>query len=266
MLRRPMVVWVLLLLAASTHAQTVWHVDDDNCPGPGTGSWGDPFCKIQDGIDAATDQDYVLVRPGTYYERINLWGKKITVQSDTDGDPSTWDPALDTTIIDGGRDGSVVTFDSGEDNDSVLAGFTISNGKVDTSHGRNGGGIYCFGSSPVIRANKIIGNEAKQYGAGIYCSSASPQIIDNIIMANLIVYLDLSGSGGGICCFDSSPLIDGNWISHNRSDHGDGGGIYLAEDSNPVISNNTIKLNQAYSDGGGIACDESHLLQFWRIS
>ena len=36
------------VLAASAYAQTTWHVDDDNCPGPGPGTEAGPFCKIQD--------------------------------------------------------------------------------------------------------------------------------------------------------------------------------------------------------------------------
>ena len=32
-------------------AQTIWYVDDDNCPGPRSGSEPDPFCKIEDGIE-----------------------------------------------------------------------------------------------------------------------------------------------------------------------------------------------------------------------
>ena len=31
-------------------AQTTWYVDDNNCPGPGSGTQTDPFCEIQDGI------------------------------------------------------------------------------------------------------------------------------------------------------------------------------------------------------------------------
>ena len=46
------------------------YVDDDNCPGPGSGAPGDPFCSIQAGIDASIDTDMVSVAPGTYNELI----------------------------------------------------------------------------------------------------------------------------------------------------------------------------------------------------
>ena len=67
--------------AAPLSAQTVLYVDDDNCPGPGPGSLGDPFCRIQDAIGAAVDGDTVLVSPGTYTETINLIGKAMTLRS-----------------------------------------------------------------------------------------------------------------------------------------------------------------------------------------
>ena len=35
-------------------AQTTWYVDDDTCPAVGDGSAGNPFCKIQDAINAAS--------------------------------------------------------------------------------------------------------------------------------------------------------------------------------------------------------------------
>jgi pectin methylesterase-like acyl-CoA thioesterase len=68
----------LLLLAAVTAVASeapspasgtlaaVWYVDDDACPGPGTGSLGDPFCRIQAAVDAASPNDEIWVAGGTY--------------------------------------------------------------------------------------------------------------------------------------------------------------------------------------------------------
>ena len=82
------------------------------------------FPKIQDAIDAAAKGDTVLVASGTYVENISFRGKAIAVVSAS---------GPDTTIIDGGAPsnpnyGSVVIFTSMEQSDSVLEGFTITNG------------------------------------------------------------------------------------------------------------------------------------------
>ena len=52
-------------------------------------------------------------------ERINFSGKAIIVTSEAG-------PLF--TIIDGGAEGAVVTFNAGEGRGAVIAGFTITNG------------------------------------------------------------------------------------------------------------------------------------------
>jgi len=86
---------------------------------------------IQAGIEISINGDIVLVEDGTYVENINFRGKAITVASHflIDGDTSH----ISNTIIDGSQPvnpdyGSVVSFVSGEDMNSVLCGFTITGG------------------------------------------------------------------------------------------------------------------------------------------
>ncbi len=49
MLNRQIVAEVAVFSSA-IHADTI-HVDDYNCPGPGNGTEGDPYCSIQTAID-----------------------------------------------------------------------------------------------------------------------------------------------------------------------------------------------------------------------
>ena len=91
MLRHIALLLLMAWWAGAAQAQTTWHVDDD-CAPPGAGTEVDPFCTIQDGIDAAFDGDSVLVGPGTYTGEsnrdISLFGKMITLKS-TDGPDAT---------------------------------------------------------------------------------------------------------------------------------------------------------------------------------
>jgi len=118
----------------------------------------DDYGTIQKAIIASVNGDVVIVRSGTYYENIDFIGRAITVKADEQGPVAT---------IDGSGLGRVVSFRSGEGRDSALEGFTITNGK-----GPQGGGVWCYYSSPTIRGNVIANNSTESVhwsqGAGIY--------------------------------------------------------------------------------------------------
>jgi hypothetical protein len=111
------------------------------------------YPTIQQGIDASSDGDTVLVQLGTYVENINFNGHNIVLGSLflTTGDSGY----ISKTVIDGNSAERVITFTSGEDNRAMLIGFTITNGKD-----RLAAGVYCLSSSPVIAHNIITNNHA----------------------------------------------------------------------------------------------------------
>jgi hypothetical protein len=153
-----------------------------------------------------------MVATGTYVENIDFIGKAITVTSEQ---------GADFTIIDGNQAESVVTFESGEGVNSILEGFTLTNGL-------GGGGFWDY------------------TGGGITCKNSSDPTITN----NTITMNSAATAGGGIACLDySDPIITNNTITGNSADLG--GGIY-GLDSFLTIRNNTITGNIASSYGGGI--------------
>ena len=183
----------------------------------------------------------------------------------------------DVTIIDGNLSGSVVQFVNGEDENSVLDGFTLTNGSGELYNGRyHGGCIFCLNSSPTIINNIVTNGFVWDRGAGIACMNSSPIITNNTISGN--TGSDFSKGGGLYCGNSSNPTISGNTISGNSAFYGGGiacrnlsnptitdnsisgneansaGAIYC-EDSSPTISDNTISGNLIENDGGGIFCN-----------
>jgi predicted outer membrane repeat protein len=201
------------------------------------------YPTIQQGINSTANGDTILVQPGTYIENINFNGKNITVASHflTTNDIHY----IYQTIIDGSNDGSVVTFENGEDSTAVLNGFSITNG-----YGYNGGGVNCISSNPSLINLEIKENAAGlsiySGGAGIYCENSNPHIYNTLISNNSSNYY-----GGGIYCNLSNPIIS-HVIIENNSANNDGGAIYCKE-SNPILTNVTIADNIA-TFGGGIYC------------
>jgi len=216
------------------------HVDPSGvAPGGGT-----CYSKIQAAIKDARTGDIIIVWPGIYKEMIDFLGKRITVKSMDPNDPNI----VAATIIDANQTGSAVTFNKREVEDSVLAGFTIQNGKAE-----NGGGIYGNFASPVIKSCLIRGNLASSNGGGIYFTLASlPRIENCTITENTAL-----GVGGGIYCTSPScrPDIKNCTISHNSA-FTSGGGVYC-EGSSPILTDCIIRGNSASNNGGGVRCYSS---------
>ena len=198
-----------------------------------------PGQSIQAAINAAVNGDRIVVEPGRYLENLNFFGKAISVESEQG-------PAV--TIIDGRGAGSVVVFQSGEGRDSVLRGFTLTNGGSDFE----GGGIAVSGASPSILDNVISGNSASFAGGGIGLGFASPLIRGNRILNNR----NPGGLGGGGISVRgaSTPEIIGNEIAGNTAS--EGGALSLFAAGAPVIQDNILRdnvstISTSFFFGGG---------------
>jgi len=223
---------VLSFAATAVHAQVTWYVDDNACPGPGSGTPEDPFCRVQDAIDAAAIGDTVLVLPGRYVENIDL-GFYITVRSLA---------GPEVTILDGGGLATVARVDTG----SVIEGFTITNGFFDEVMGA--GGVYVsFGT---VRGNVIVGNTASR-GGGVHINGFS------VVEGNRIEQNEAS-VGGGIYVSGIGFLVRDNQIVGNHAF--DGGGAWYRNyvEDTTKSTNNLYAGNHADRFGGGIDVGETY--------
>ncbi|MCP4584114.1 MAG: T9SS type A sorting domain-containing protein [candidate division Zixibacteria bacterium] len=232
MLKNVLAIVIACLLATGHITATIIKIPND-------------YATIQTGINFSFNGDTVIVKPGKYVENINFNGHNIVLGSLflITGDTSY----IKRTVIDGNLSGSVVIFESGEDNTTSITGFTIKNG-----HALYGGGIYCEWSNPEIISNLIIDNFAELNGGGIYSDYSTPDIENNAINDNRS-----NNCGGGIYSTGAfGPSIRYCLISNNYADSA-GGGIALMGNSNSYLhglSNNHLITNSASFIGGGIYC------------
>jgi len=231
----------------------------------------DDQTTIQAGINVSSNGDTVLVQPGTYYQNINFNGKNITVASLflTTGNNSY----ISETIINGNNSNSVVKFNSGESNDAVLSGFTITNGSA-----YYGAGVYCYqGSSPSLE-NLIItdnhGYAGDSYGGGLCFQTDTDVICTNLTITDnsanegggiffhnngnaTMSFITMSGNtsahGGAMQISYSDPVIDHSVFYANNSPFG--GAVYVFNYSSPQFINCTFSQNDA-DYGGAFYCSD----------
>ncbi|MDP8240673.1 MAG: T9SS type A sorting domain-containing protein [Candidatus Hatepunaea meridiana] len=221
---------------------------------------------IQEAINAAEDEDIVLVSPGTYVENISFEGKAITVASLilTTGNRAY----IDSTIIDGDEEDCVVSFNNEEDSNSVLQGFTIRNGFQNYGGGIDcqqntspvlidlivtenravyaGGGIYLTSQSePTIRRTLIRGNISRDYGGGISSRQSAHAYLEDVVITD-----NTSFKGGGIYSFTGSYTLVGVLIYGNIA-RSTGGGVSLSLSYNNIFRNVTIFHNIATGNSAG---------------
>jgi hypothetical protein len=234
---------LILLLLASTVGAISIHVPQDQP-------------TIQVALNGSAVGDVILVSPGAYEGNITFPPHAVELRSV--GGPAS------TVLI--ASSGSVVTFQNGQSNATVIEGFSITGGTGTpaTVNGRFrggvGGGIICRNNSnPIIRENWIYGNTAiwpTGLGGGIFNWSSHPLIEGNWIHHNEAHF------GGGLFMFYSSSIVRDNIFESNTTQYGNaeygigkGGGIRVFM-GNSQIDGNTFVGNYCHGGGSGVALSE----------
>ena len=256
-----LIVLVILPASSPVSAASVWYVDDDNCPGPGTGTVADPFCRLAYAISAAAPDDIIYLRSGTYSGghminiALTIWGLD----------------SADTVIVDGGGTdrGFLIT-----ENTVLLSHLTIQNGggvsqgggvyvttfcdltlndvTIKDSSAMDYGGGLAIGNNSMVTAlqadflnNSVTG--ASAFGAGIYIDHTASFIMNGgSINSNTASGVD--SKGGGI--FNAGTLtINGPVMINDNEAQAFGGGLYHASGS-AIIPDTSFVLNRAAGSGG----------------
>jgi len=241
---------------------------------------GGDYETIQDGIDAASEGDTVLVHPGTYTGEGNRdigFGTKNIVLRGRDG--------AEATIIDPGY-GVYRCMEfrkTGQDTTCVIDGFTIQGGHLQTLHDGGagisidatigsgpgpaspkftnciirdnynslgeGGGVYLNqGPSPVFRNVVFEDNYSYAGGGGVYATfNCNATFSDCVFRGNENA---LYGYGGGLTCkFESNATLFGCAFEENIAAYG--AGLSCTDGAHPTITNCTFYSNSSAGDGSG---------------
>ena len=244
----------------------VYYVDVGTCPDPGSGTEGDPFCRIQDAVDAALDGYEIRVAAGTYtgvqevtveqwegvftYTQVAIITRSLTLQGGYS--PADWytpDPIANRTIIDAqqqGRGISVVgTYNVHPQ--VTIDGFTIT------------GGDYTDLGNPDGVANQVCASTGDDCGGGLYAYESGLTLRNSVIRDN--VASQNEGQGGGIYIWHSSDLtrIENTAVISNSApgSASAGGGLYAMRIYQPFTITHSIFEDNAAGRGGGMVIEHN---------
>ena len=128
---------------------------------------------------------------------------------------------------------------------------TIENCRIEGNESlgpQAGGGGLCFVRCPASRivGCEILRNRATHRGGGVYCFGSSP------VFENTHIEGNAASRGGGLATYSvSSPVFTRCTIAENQGESG--GGIRICHHSNPKFIESKVIGNQSTGGGGGFS-------------
>ncbi len=257
----------------------VWYVDPDATGKYRNGSdWEHAFENLQDALAAAGSGDEIWVAESTYRpdrgagqtpgDRDATFDLKdgVGVYGGFAGGESSRnerDSVANVTILSGdlnandgpdwannGENCYHVVTSAGNDQYTVLDGFTITGGNAEGGHPRYlGGGVY-ISSGDVVISNCIIAANSSQGGGGLAIrGGGSPFLYKCMIIGNT----SNAATGGGLDIQHAGPMLRSCMILGNTA--GSRGGALNALNNSvpPTLTNCVISGNLTDTMGGAIA-------------
>jgi len=222
------------------------------------------FSNIQEAVNNAVDGDTISVRPGIYYENLNLGAKSLTIKSVS---------GAARTIIDGRKQAPVISMvfladaATGGYSESAVTidGFTIQNG-VAGPNGSNteyAGGISYYNVASWKKlvlnlANSLVtNNTGASFGGGIGGRALplsgtyawSEMHIDNSTVTN-----NIGALGGAVYSMLSNTyVVNSNFVNNKAT--ASGGAFYSGFMNDIEINKSYITGNSAAVNGGAVALE-----------
>ena len=211
---------------------------------------GGDYLTIQEGIDAASAGDTVLVWPGLYIgagnSALTFYGKNIVLRSLL----GPYDTIIDPQNALGVRAFQFVS--SGEDTTCVIDGFNVTNCLTSDAHGGSGAGVYMASASPKF-INMIFTNcdSTDRPGGAIYMFAASP-VFRHVRFENC--HAASNYGGGAIRCESAgTPKFYDVVFENNHVDAGGrGGAMTLTYTSGAIFRRVTFTGNTATNGAGAL--------------
>ena len=238
------VIFLSVFFLNDLYCQRIFYISMEGSDG-NEGSISFPFRTLQYAIDVSESGDTLLVAPGVYNENIYLESKNIFLSSYVHFAKDM--EIVEQTIIDGGGQGSVVSF---FECSGVFQGFTLRNGNAPVGSALRSTFSLDLRISTCIVSNNISASEGQ--GFAVFLEDEG-SLLENCIVRNN------EGRGSAIEILGATTLSQCTIIDNNSLDKMPAVNIVArgAEIKNAVIARNGgagIRVGP-----GAFSCNLSHL-------